>query len=370
MSPLRFQIISDLHLETPLMSPSYDHYSKPENFPIHAPNLFLLGDIGLTNHPQLFTFLTTLLSAHTSLQIFYVMGNHEPYHTTLEDSIARLSEFERDIKEKYSNQQRFYFLNRTRVDIDERVTILGCTLWTHIPDHAAHDCTTLLKDFNEQHGICERSVQSHNSDHLLDLQFLNHQVQSITSESSEREIIILTHHSPTIDARANHPRHDKSSTNDGFRTDLSGEVCWTNMAVRMWGWGHTHFNCQFWDDGDEVDVDAGADDVDVGGNREWDKNGTRERKRQVQKRRKLVIANQKGYGMKDINVIVIEAEEGEQGWKVVMGAKESQDLRNGKKEGEIEYFSKHVAQVKGENEEKTDRAASTSESQRPKVIGT
>jgi hypothetical protein len=53
MLPLRVKIISDLHLKTPLMSPYYDHYSRPENFSIHAPNLLLLSAISLTQHPQL-----------------------------------------------------------------------------------------------------------------------------------------------------------------------------------------------------------------------------------------------------------------------------------------------------------------------------
>jgi hypothetical protein len=42
MSLFRFQIISDLHLKTPLLAPSYTNLTLP----IHAPHFFLLGDIG------------------------------------------------------------------------------------------------------------------------------------------------------------------------------------------------------------------------------------------------------------------------------------------------------------------------------------
>ena len=52
----QFQILSDLHLETPLTSPLYSTFKLK----IHASNLFLLGDIGLAKDAALFTFLRTL----------------------------------------------------------------------------------------------------------------------------------------------------------------------------------------------------------------------------------------------------------------------------------------------------------------------
>ncbi|KAH3971999.1 hypothetical protein HBH51_106900 [Parastagonospora nodorum] len=223
MSPkFRFQIISDLHLETPLMSPSYSTF----HLPIHAPNLFLLGDTGLTSHPQLFTFLSTLLHTHTSLRIFYILGNHEAYHTTLGTSIASLSAFEAQ-----QGPQRFTFMNRRRIDISATLTILGCTLWTHIPPSSSLACANSLTDFNEEKGIWARSVEQHNIDHATDLSWLNATIASIPLD---RQVIVLTHHSPTIDPRANHPRHGGSSTNAGFRSDLSAEECWRSERGSWW----------------------------------------------------------------------------------------------------------------------------------------
>jgi hypothetical protein len=288
-APLRFQIISDLHLENPLQSPSYSYFSQPHNFPIHAPNLFLLGDIGLTKHPQLFTFLSTLLSTHLSLHIFYILGNHEPYHSTVELSISALQDFETKCNDKDGSRGRFHFLSRTRIDLSPTLTLLGCTLWTHIPPSCAQSCASLLTDFSEENGIWERSVEQHNLDHQQDLAWLNDSVQAISANEPGREIVVLTHHSPTMDGRANDKRHERSRTNAGFRTDLSGEVCWRSKRVRMWAFGHTHFSCQ-WYDGE-------------GG--------------------KLVVANQKGYRRKDVEVVVVEARDGGGvRWKVVVGEKE------------------------------------------------
>jgi hypothetical protein len=280
MSPsLRFQILSDLHLETPLTSPSYAHLT----IPICAPNLFLLGDIGLTTHPQLFTFLSSLLTTHPSLHIFYVLGNHEPYHTTLDLSTASLEAFETSCQEKHGG--RFHFLNRTRFDISPEITILGCTLWTHIPSSSSLPCATLLTDFNEEKGIWDRSIEQHNLDHVTDLSWLNTQISLLPPS---HQIIVLTHHSPTIDPRANSQRHRNSETNAGFRTDLSAEVCWTDKRVKMWAFGHTHFSCQYKD-----------------------------------QQGKLVVSNQMGYSKKEARVVVVEAGGvNGGGWRVVVGEKE------------------------------------------------
>ena len=59
---------------------------------------------------------------------------------------------------------------------------------------------------------------------------------------------MLTHHSPTLDARAVDPRHRGSAIQAGFATDLRGEPCWESGRVRAWAFGHTHFNCDFVDE--------------------------------------------------------------------------------------------------------------------------
>jgi hypothetical protein len=260
--PLRFQILSDLHLETPLSSSSYSHFT----IPISAPNLFLLGDIGLTIHPQLFAFLSSLLTTHPALHIFYVLGNHEPYHTTVDLSIASLEAFERE-----QGDGRFHFLNRTSFDIAPDITILGCTLWTHIPASSAHACASHLTDFSKHDGIWDRTIEQHNADHLADLTWLNTTISSLPLSHS---VIVLTHHSPTTSPRANSSRHRNSDTNSGFRTDLSKEACWTDKRVKLWAYGHTHFSCQFREEGTG----------------------------------KLVVSNQMGYNKKKgVGIVVVEA---------------------------------------------------------------
>ena len=69
----QFQILSDFHLETPLLQPQYRAF-RPS---IRSNNLFLLGDIGLVKDDGLFEFLSGLLERKPNLRIFYVLGNHK-----------------------------------------------------------------------------------------------------------------------------------------------------------------------------------------------------------------------------------------------------------------------------------------------------
>ncbi|KAJ4991552.1 calcineurin-like phosphoesterase [Stagonosporopsis vannaccii] len=295
MATPRFQIISDLHLETPVQTPSYSHFSSPTNFPLLAPNLLLLGDIGLIAHTQaLLSFLHSLLSRSATVQIFYILGNHEPYHQTLDNALSQMSFIEKTLI--HNHGPRFHLMNRRRIDLDHTTTLLGCTLWTHVPAQHAHAVASALKDFDDKTGIWNRSLDHHNADHAADLAWLNTQVFRIEKEEPQREILVLTHHSPTTDARANSPRFPpERPLNTGFRTDLSAERCWTSERVKVWAYGHTHFNCHF--------VESG----------ERGKGG----------RRKLVVSNQKGYAYPEgkgnwkVEPVVIGREDGR--WKVVVG---------------------------------------------------
>lgn len=103
-------------------------------------------------------------------------------------------------------------------------------------------------DFSDFSCIEDWIVEDHNQAFLADLAWLNAQVRSIADTEPERKIIILTHHSPTIFPVAINPAHSQSGVSSGFSTDLSGEVCWTSRNVKVWGFGHTHFNCDFIDD--------------------------------------------------------------------------------------------------------------------------
>ncbi|KAF2730934.1 hypothetical protein EJ04DRAFT_545477 [Polyplosphaeria fusca] len=213
------QVVSDLHLETPIGLPSYASFK----IPIHSSNLFLLGDIGLVKDDALFNFLRKLLR-NRSLHIFYLLGNHEPYQLSLSSTVERMRNSESECKLSFGG--RFIFLNRDRYDLSSTITILGCTLWSDVEADQAADVAARLTDFNDQRGIRD----------------------CLEAEEPHRQVIVATHHCPTKNPRALDPQHVASPISSGFTSDLSNEYCWTCPAVRLWAFGHTHYSCSYYDD--------------------------------------------------------------------------------------------------------------------------
>jgi hypothetical protein len=278
--PPTFQIVSDLHLETPVAAPQYAEFKLS----VEADNILLLGDIGLTTEPRLFTWLRKLLEDNPACRIFYIMGNHEAYRNTHGDSMRGLRRLE-----DYANDHhggRFKLLCRDRYDIGD-ITILGCTLWSNIDPFQASELASRSSDLHKEYGIRHWSLERHQDEHRKDLAWLNDQVRSLQNEP-HRQVIIATHHSPTIDPRATDPNHRGDVMSSNLATDLSTELCWTSPQVKLWAFGHTHYNCSYRDEGTG----------------------------------KLVVANQKGYtGLRApqkkrrVQAKVVEA--GKEEWRIV-----------------------------------------------------
>jgi hypothetical protein len=98
-----FQIVSDLHLKTPVAAPRYTTFKLS----VKSDNLLLLGDTGLETDIRLLNWLRNLLEDNRLCWIFYVMGNHESYCTTHKEAVGVLQEFKKEAKDSYSG--RFIF---------------------------------------------------------------------------------------------------------------------------------------------------------------------------------------------------------------------------------------------------------------------
>ncbi|THV51035.1 hypothetical protein BGAL_0126g00250 [Botrytis galanthina] len=233
--------MSDLHLETPSARPSYQHFKiQPE-----CKHLALLGDIGKILDYELIAFLGDQLQVFEI--VFFVQGNHEAYGTKVKAAVATMLDFQRrmnEYREEGVEMGRFVFLNRTRFDITDSLTVLGCTLFSHINDEQRQSVSLFCSDFSE---TLEWDIDAHNASHLEDLTWLNAQVEHITRDEPHRKILIFTHFSPTMLEAANDPKklEDSNQVRSAFVTDLSDQICWTSSSVRLWAFGHTHYNCDF-----------------------------------------------------------------------------------------------------------------------------
>ena len=232
-----FQIISDLHHET--------HTAYEFAFRQTAPNLALLGDIGQAADDGLFAFIETQLRRYWN--VFFVPGNHEPVLGSWPAAKERFRSFADRMEQLRSRSTigRFVFLDQTRHDVNKTLTVLGCTLFSRITPAQSAAVASRFIDFRQIHGW---TVEQHSDAHVSDVEWLNAQVSEISRAEPERRIIIFTHHSPTVDARAVDERHKDSPVGSGFATDLRTEYCWTSPSVALWAFGHTHFSCDFTDD--------------------------------------------------------------------------------------------------------------------------
>ncbi|KAI0153187.1 Ser/Thr protein phosphatase superfamily [Xylariaceae sp. FL1272] len=238
------QIVSDLHLESPK---AYDIFDIPPR----APYLALLGDIGYAakHHDDYSAFLRRQLAQFKI--VFLVLGNHEPWDSDWEETRRRMRVFENVIKEERlatteGLSGEFVLLDRTHYDIppssedDTGLTILGCTLFSRVPPESLENVSFGIQDF---YKIEDWTVEKHSALFAEELAWLNNQVDALGREQSK--IAIFTHFSPTLDSRATDPRHRSSLIQSGFAADISGEACWTSPHVKLWAFGHTHYNCDF-----------------------------------------------------------------------------------------------------------------------------
>ncbi|KAM5461810.1 hypothetical protein MferCBS49748_007012 [Microsporum ferrugineum] len=100
---------------------------------------------------------------NSDLPLTPVLSNHEFYWISHQDGLqaAKALEGEPPLFGKHT------ILNRNRVDINRRVTILGCTLWSHIPEVSQLWVRMKVADFSI---IKDWTVEAHNTEHNRDVQ--------------------------------------------------------------------------------------------------------------------------------------------------------------------------------------------------------
>ena len=231
-----FQILSDLHLE---FGSGYDTFEIPPR----APYLCLLGDIGLCKDTKLFEFLSRQVAKFKI--VFFLLGNHEAYSSSYPAAKKHVLEFQKKCVE--TRRQigpeaigEFVFLDQGRYDIaDSQVTVLGCTLFSHVTPEQYEHVSYRLNDF---YRIVDWTVNSHNAAHKADVEWLENELEKIRTESPERQVVIFSHHSPTMLSETIDPRHKDSTISSGFCTDLVPGKLKLAEQVKLWASGHTHFN--------------------------------------------------------------------------------------------------------------------------------
>ncbi|KAG8417364.1 hypothetical protein J3458_004874 [Metarhizium acridum] len=222
----RVQLLSDLHLEIGQQYLSY-------TFPATAPFLLLGGDIGrLIDYDGYLKFLEAQVSRYE--KVFLVLGNHEFYGL---DYDAGLKEARRLVEEP-SLADTLILLDKARWDDpNSALTIIGCTLWSAIPEEVSALIESKINDFKKIDGW---TAQKHNEIHAREAAWLREQVAQATKEqSAKRQLLVATHHAPCMEGTSR-PEDSNNPWTPAFATDLLDQEGWA--GINTWAFGHTHYS--------------------------------------------------------------------------------------------------------------------------------
>lgn len=220
------QYVSDLHLER--IKYNYQILRA-------APILILAGDVGRFCDYDLYRdFLAQ--QCGTFELVLLVAGNHEFYGSSRAEGLEAAAKL---IQEPCMHG-KLRFMNRDRTDIhDSNVTILGCTLQSHIaPDH-----TALTNDFRR---IKDWTVAAHNEEHQKDLHWLRDSLRALKDTKPQPTIIVVTHYAPLFELTC-HPDKVHNAVSPCFSSNALEDLQQTPGLdhVSHWIFGHTHWNAKF-----------------------------------------------------------------------------------------------------------------------------
>ena len=245
----KIQIVSDLHLQ---------FYKNPikncfEIIKPSAPYLALLGDVvEMYNYKLCFAFLEKVCPKFE--KVIYILGNHEYYNSKKRlDMNAVLQKLRDFSKQKIPN---LTILENESIVL-EGVTILGTTLWSHIP---LSDYDSVSKNINDYNSIYvklnssfsssenEENEDDDNKTTLLTPDYTNHLHKKAVlwlydeiTKDENKPIVVFTHHAPLKQGTSSN-LHVSNGTDSSYSTELSGLF---KKNVKLWAFGHTHHKCNF-----------------------------------------------------------------------------------------------------------------------------
>ncbi|CAE7175168.1 hypothetical protein CFE70_005281 [Pyrenophora teres f. teres 0-1] len=236
-----FQVLSDLHL---------DHESQYLSFhiPVVAPFLILAGNIGrLADYDEYLSFLIRRCNLHE--KVYLVLGALEFHGITWIEGLQLAQRMENDPGTK----GRLEVLYESRTDVPgTNITLLGCTLWSKVPDSDIPTVVKKIPEFDEETGIQEWDVNKHNEKHMRDLLWLADEVRNPSAagtlapsnaKKEERRIVVVTAFSPEI-RECLDPWQVDAPWASAYGTNLlTGQHQFNN--VKLWVSGTTGRTCEF-----------------------------------------------------------------------------------------------------------------------------
>jgi hypothetical protein len=216
-----FQILSDLHLH-------HNAQYLTFNVPVTAPYLILAGNIGrLSDYDAYLSFLVRRCNMYE--KVWLVLGSLEFSNTTHFEGLTLAHKMEKE----RATRGRLEVLHRTRSDIaGTNFTLLGCSLWSHIPEAEEEAVLKKAEEFDTQNGIKEWDVAKHNREHQRDLTWLRKEV----GETGTREVIIVSSFTPDL-KESMPPWQVGSPWASAYGANLLDDMEW--YGTKCWVYGAT-----------------------------------------------------------------------------------------------------------------------------------
>jgi hypothetical protein len=226
------QYVSDIHLEFHDKhnkgSLQCDMFVKPV-----APYLALVGDIGI---PDLMSYKVFLhWCSQNWKQVFLIAGNHEYYNVRcpIKTDMATKKE---QIKQICEGLPNIHFLDCNSVYLpEENLRILGCTLWSDIPDSIKEKALLMMNDSRQINYQNDTPLTpwSFSELHAKEKQWLSHEID--TCEQTKERCLVLTHYLPSYSLIAE--KYQGHFLNACFASDSDDLL---RPPVVGWICGHTH----------------------------------------------------------------------------------------------------------------------------------
>lgn len=227
MRKLRFQYVSDLHLEIWPKTTPFNQFVGLTKYSKNT-QLILAGDITTFKCERTIPFLKWC--SNNFENVFYVSGNHEYYsrsENTIEEGINLKKTICKNVGENvHALDDEVYELNGDTV-------VIGSTMWSYIPYPIEHIASQKINDYYQ---IKDFTVTYQNELHEKSKQFIEESLRKYT----DKKKVVITHHAPSENNTISQ-KYQGSELNPVFAVNVE------NIAecADYWVFGHTHFTTKF-----------------------------------------------------------------------------------------------------------------------------
>lgn len=229
---MRFHYVSDIHLEME------NEKNRPEFSKLigcsGGENLVLAGDIGQVGVGRFEEFIEWCCERWN--RVFYVTGNHE-YYLGLHSKMT-MQDIDTAIENQTKKTTNFFYLRGTEcIDIPNTdISVVGCTLWTEIPDELLSESKFTMNDYNYILIDETRSLLPLDSRALHRNQRCLLEKQIRAAVARDRRVVVVTHHMPSYELIGKQWKGCKM--NCCFASNCDDLI--GIKGVIAWFYGHTH----------------------------------------------------------------------------------------------------------------------------------